>query len=280
MLLDNTGKEEKFMSFIQIIKNSIFKPTKNSNTRKMKNGQFILLIFVLIIMLFIPKFSNILEIKQIFTNDINLAQKNIPEFEIKNNQLTSNNQQGVIVNGKFISFIFDPTDKKDPKDFIKSDNNNYLMVDLTKTGIYVGINEQLEEMMPISPNPVDLSYNNLSTKTLSKNQFFKYLRSMVNNPKYIMVILGISAIMLLTSLIFNLLILTISALIYTKLSKINLKFLEIFKLCTVSSVLPTLIQVILSFFVSTSFLSPLVLIASLFIFFANIRPLNNKNNNL
>lgn len=268
------------MSFIQIIKNSIFKPTKNSNTRKMKNGQFILLIFVLIIMLFIPKFSNILEIKQIFTNDINLAQKNIPEFEIKNNQLTFNNQQGVIVNGKFISFIFDPTDKKDPKDFIKSDNNNYLMVDLTKTGIYVGINEQLEEMMPISPNPVDLSYNNLSTKTLSKNQFFKYLRSMVNNPKYIMVILGISAIMLLTSLIFNLLILTISALIYTKLSKINLKFLEIFKLCTVSSVLPTLIQVILSFFVSTSFLSPLVLIASLFIFFANIRPLNNKNSNL
>ena len=266
------------MSFMNIIKTSLTKPTKSLDNKNMNFWQWLGLALILNILLCLPLITKSLTLKDMALEDLTKASQNIPNFKITNNQLQTNkNENGVIYNGQLMTVTFDPQNKQSVSEIRKQLNHNLFGINLTPTKIYFGVNNSIAKMIP-ETNPLTLTYEDLNANNQSKNQLFKTFKTFINSKEIKSIFLISIFLTSFGTLITNLLIIAIAAWFYAKLSKIPMPLGATFKLCTSLSLLPIILQCCLAFFFSTSLLQTLTLILTLTLFFINVNPIIRQLN--
>ena len=263
------------MSFFKLLSLSLIHPTSTIKAIKMKFGTTLCFILLLNIILMIPSIIQSFNIRDAFINDLHNAQKYLPNFQIKNNKMHTKNNEGVIYEGKLAAFTYDPQDKRSGSQLSDNLDNQLFGLALNSNTITIGLNSNLLNSVPMK-NPIRLDYSTITNTTMTKTQFFNELQQTLKSSTFVSMFLLFLFSYSLGILITNLLIVTFSAWLYVKLSKIKLKITQVFKLCLPLSVIPMLLQIVLSLFFSISSLSTITLIITLTLFFITVRNLRNN----
>lgn len=266
------------MSFFKLLKSSFIKPTQNLKAKDMSFWQVLLYLIILNCILMVPLITKAFNLREMATNDLSKAQQNINNFSIKNGEIQTDAKKGTIYNGELITVTFDPYDKQSQSEMIANLHSNLFGLSFEKSKLRLGANEMIANFLP-SSNPITLSYKDLGFTNISKKNLFNKFESLIFNSSFISLFLIICFVMTLFSLLVNLIIVTFAALLYSKMSKLTLKFGEIFKICIALAPIATIIEALLQIIISAPNAATISLIIILFLFFQTVKPLQ-KNKQL
>lgn len=268
------------MSFWQTLKTALFHPTQLGKYHKLGGFKTFLYFLLITIMLAIPFAPTVYANLSALKNDINKFSRSIPNFKIENNQLTMEKpNDGLIFQGHHAIFTFDPNNHRTKKDIQKDITQDTIVsVDLNKNHVMVALQKNMAQSIN-QTSPFVLSYKQLQLNGLTKQQivhFFTNTNLMVQT--LVLATLIFLVIFIIPNYALNLLILTISALLYCRIAGFKLNFGDNLKLCIFSATWPTIIQVIAQLINPTSMIGSIAMLLNLGFYFIAMRYFQTQHN--
>lgn len=260
------------MTFFQTLKNAVIHPTQLNQSKNMKGWKVFLYLLLLTIMLTIPtaftasqSFSNMMTSVTTFLD-------HAPNFTIKDGTLTTNEKiKGFIYESDGIKLSFDPNDKQSPKQLLDGLGDDLMGMSLMKHQFVFAVQKDNMAAQMLPNNPFVVSYKGSNLEGVSKST----LQQLINNPMvqstFTTMMFLFSFIPVLINLCMNLLFTSVIALLYCKMSRLSLRFGQVFKLMTFSTTLPAIVALIIQLIFKDVPLLNYVYVFNLLIFFLAVK---------
>lgn len=264
------------MSTFKLIQAAFKKPSLLIEARKKKGFHVFLFMLLLSIVLSLPTVIQSMNFLDSLKEDGDKIIQKVPDFSITDGTLkTDKKDSGFIYQTNSMIFTFDPDGKRNKKD-IESDGSRGLMtVALLKNEIVLVLPTVGSTADVLDSSILSLPYTTPQLKILDKEFLTNLLTNDSQKMMLFIFVLLTSGFVIFLSLLFDLIVMTFFANIFTKLKVINLKFGEIFKILVYCATIPTILTMALQFLWPSLSLGSAGLALTLLIYF-NIFPKQNK----
>lgn len=266
------------MGLFQSIKTVLFHPTKIGPVIHLKKFKVFLYILCLGLVSTLPLGKVCYDLTKELQNNAQTFVQNMPQdMKIQNNELKAKKGSGFIYQGKIGTFVFDP-DNKEKKTALKEQS---------KESNFAVQFQQKQVALALAPNSFAASmfgqnYFTLSYKEAGFNGLTKANLLQLTSTKQLSLAVVITCVLLsffpcLINLLLNLLMTSVIALFYCKMTNVPLRFGQCFKLVVFCSTWPLLVAGISQFFFSNVFLANYLYFATI-LFFIMVINTNRKQN--
>lgn len=264
------------MSTFNLIKATFKQPALLIEARKKKGLHIFLYMLVLTFILSLPIVFQSMGLLNSLKNDGEKIVNKLPEFSVINNELTTTKKDaGFIYQTDSMIFTFDPEGKRSKKDIEADATKGVLTMALLKNEAVIILPTAGSTADVLDSNVLSLSYSTPQLSNINKNFLSNLLTDKSQNTILFTVVLFTSMFIIFLSLLFDLIIMTFFANIFTKLRLVQLKFTEIFKILVYCSTFPTILSAALQFIWPQLAIGSFGLAFTLIIYF-NIFPRSNR----
>ena len=264
------------MSTINLIKATFKQPALLIEARKKKGFHVFLYMILLSFILSVPVVFQSIGILNSLKHDGEEIIKKVPEFSIENNLLTTDKKDaGFIYQTNSMIFTFDPEGKRSKQDIEADAVNGVLTIALLKNEAVLVLPTAGSTADVLDSSVLALPYSTPQLNNINKAALTNIFTEKSKNAILFGVVLVTSAFIIFLSFLFDLIIMTFFANIFTKLRMIQLKFTEIFKILVYCATLPTILSVVLQLIWPGLSLGSIGLALTLIIYF-NIFPKPKK----
>lgn len=260
------------MNNLTLFKSSITNIPQLNSGKKMSFGKVILYIFFLSTILAIPVTKQVFSIAQNIKEDSQKITQKLPAFEIKNGKLiTPPNTEGFIYQTNSIIFTFDPQGKRSASD-VRSDliGNAFGVAFLRDEFIIVLSSNNATESL-LGSDQFSISYSNDLLDGLNQQSLKDFLNETGIPWWSLLIVFVVSLYPVFLGLIIHLLLISIGAILYSKMKLYSLRFLDCLKIVTYATTLPILLSSMIRFFNPAFDDSLLIIFVSLLFFFLATR---------
>ncbi|MBO0475849.1 DUF1189 domain-containing protein [Vagococcus sp. DIV0080] len=260
------------MSTLNLIKATFKQPALLIEARKKRGFHVFLYMILLSIILSLPVAFQSMGILNTLKSDGEKIVEKLPDFSIENNLLTTKEKDsGFIYQTDSMIFTFDPEGKRSKPEIEADATNGVLTIALLKDEAMVVLPTVGSTADVLDSNVFSLPYSTAQLNNLNKTVVTNMLTEKAQNTILFGVVLLTSMFIIFLSFLFDLVVMTFFASLFTKLRMVNLKFSEVFKILVYCSTLPTLFSVLIQFVLPGLGLGSLGLALTLIIYF-NIFP--------
>ena len=236
------------MTLVQLFVTAFKKPADLYEGRKKSGGKVFLYLLILSLILALPVIRQVVHVFNLVQDDMQKIAKEMPEFKIENNQLTTEKEEdGFIYQTDYMVFSFDPQNKRTPEDIRKDLSGNVIGVGLLKNEVVFAIADENIIASQLQVNPMILTYDRFDSQQLNKS-YFENLATSNRSTRYVSgVTFLVLLIPVLANFVFSLLIVTMISHFFTGARLMNLTFGESFKLVVFASTMPVFITAAIDF---------------------------------
>ncbi|HCM88333.1 MULTISPECIES: DUF1189 domain-containing protein [Vagococcus] len=264
------------MSTFKLIQATFKQPSLLIEARKKKGFHVFLFMLLLSIVLSLPTVIQSMHFLDSLKEDGDKIIQKVPEFSITDGTLkTDKKDSGFIYQTNSMIFTFDPDGKRNKKDIETDASRGLMTVALLKNEIVLVLPTVGSTADVLDSSVLSLPYTTPQLKILNKD----FLTNMLTDDSRKMIlfvfVLLTSGFVIFLSLLFDLIVMTFFANLFTKLKLINLKFGEIFKILVYCATIPTILTMLLQFLWPSLSIGSAGLALTLLIYF-NIFPKNKK----
>lgn len=255
------------MSYIQLVKSSFYQFEKLKAAKKIAFAKIIGHIFLVSFIFALPLSFQAFQLFQEIQNDGKQIAQQIPDFTIKNNQLTVEGAtKGFIYQTDSIIFTFDPEGKRTPEALSKDLLGNFLSVGLLKDQAVLALPDTENVTTILGSNQLKVPYSNSKIQHLTgENLRERILQNQL--PLWLLpLILLVALYPSFITVIFSLLIATLFANMFGRFRGLKQSFLENFKIMVMASTLPIILATIVSSLSPSFSADTFISIGSIFIF--------------
>lgn len=260
------------MNNFSLFKSSIINIPELNHSKQMSFGKVILYIFFLSAVLAIPVTKQVFTIAQDIKKDGQKIAKKLPEFEIKNGAfVTPADTEGFIYQTNSIIFTFDPQGKRSISDVRGDLIGNAFGVAFLKDEFVIVLNSSSGTDSILGSDQFELPYSNDFLDGINQQSLKNFLDETGIPWWSKLLVFAISLYPVFLSLIINLLLITLGAVLYSKMKFYTLRFLDCLKIITYCATLPIILSSILRFFNPSFDDSFLIIMVTLVLFFLATR---------
>lgn len=264
------------MSTINLIKATFKQPALLLEARKKRGIHVFLYMILLSFILSLPVVFQSVGILNSLKHDGEEIVKKVPEFSIENNLLTTKEKDsGFIYQTDSMIFTFDPEGKRSKQDVEADAMNGVLTIALLKNEAVLVLPTAGSTADVLDSNVLALPYSTAQLNNINKNMLTNMFTERSKNTILFAVVLVTSVFIIFLSFLFDLIIMTFFANIFTKLRLVQLKFTEVFKILVYCATIPTILSVVLQLIWPGLSLGSVGLALTLIIYF-NIFPKPNR----
>lgn len=257
------------MKFKQLVLAAFFNFPALKDAHKNKLWKSLLYLLLLSVILAIPIMLQAVKTLDTLQTDVKTIAKKIPDFTIKDNTLTpENNEKGFIYQTNSLIFTFDPDGKRTAKDVSSDISGNQFSIGLMKNEVVValpttaGVAEQL-----YGSNLLKFKYSDETLTGLTGKSIRTSVQSLSLPSWFKLLVLIFAVIPTFIDLLFTMIIASFFANLFAKMSKKAIRYGGSFKTMIYAATLPIVISTII-LCINPNFSSEtFIWIATLFIYF-------------
>ncbi|WP_071131759.1 DUF1189 domain-containing protein [Enterococcus timonensis] len=181
-----------------------------------------------------------------FKSDAQTITHQLPDFEIKNHQLTAaNNQSGIFMTDHLI-VTFDPGDQRTAKEVYADASISTISVGLFSDQVVVGLPSSEVLNSVLGGNHFTFNYDEANLEGFSKAELSDTLQMRL--PWWLYVLLFLVALYpVLLNLLINIIFLTIAGLLYGLMKGVRIRFMAAMKMVVFASTWSVVVMAVLSF---------------------------------
>ena len=260
------------MKTLDLIKATFKEPQLLIEARKKRGIHVFLYMLLLSLILSIPVVFHSMGLLSSLKNDGEKIVEKIPEFTIKDNKLTtSEKESGFIYQTNSMIFTFDPEGKRNKSDIEADAGRGILTMALLQNEAILILPTAGSTADVLDSNTIALPYSTPQLNNINREFISKVLADQSSNNLLFGVVVATSVVIIFLSFLFDLIIMTFFANMFTRLKMIRLKFTEVFKILVYCSTIPTILTVALQLIWPSLSIGSFVLAITLIIYF-NIFP--------
>ncbi|MGX7023626.1 DUF1189 domain-containing protein [Vagococcus hydrophili] len=264
------------MSTFKLIQAAFKQPSLLIEARKKKGFHVFLYMILLSIILSLPTVIQSMSFLDSLKEDGDKIIQKVPDFSIKDGAIkTDKKDAGFIYQTNSMIFTFDPEGKRNKKDIETDATGGNMALALLKNEVVLVLPTVGSTADVLDSSVLSLPYTTPQLKILDKDFLTNLLTNDSQKMVLVLFILLTSGLVIFLSLLFDLVVMTFFANIFTKLKMINLKFGEIFKVLVYCATIPTILTIVLQFLWPSLSLGSAGLALTLLIYF-NIFPKPNR----
>lgn len=254
-------------SFI-LFKQSLFQLTHLHQAKKMPFWKVILYVVFLSAILALPITKQLFSIMQDIKSDGQKIASKLPDFTITDGKLkTASKTEGFIYQTNSIIFTFDPEGKRSLNDVTADSVGTAVGLGLLQDEFVVAFPKSGAADSLLGANQFEIPYSKGTLDGLNSKDLKESLDG-ASFPFWIRLIVFVFTLYpTFLNLIFNLLMITIGANLYSKIRLYKLRFLDCLKISTYCATLPVIASSILHFINRSFDDSFLIVFVSLVVFF-------------
>lgn len=261
------------MTFFQTLKNALIHPSQLNQAKNMKGWKVFLYMLLLTVVLTIPIVITSATSFNETKASVSQFLDHTPDFSIQDGQLKTEKQaKGFIYDGLGMKLAFDPQNKQKPDQLLHDlSDDDPMGVSLMRDRLVFAVTKDNIASQMLPSNPLVISYKNSALESVTKAQFQKVLDNPAISSTFYVMMFIFSLIPTLINLAINLLFTGVIALLYCKMSRLSLRFSQVFKLIVFCTTLPALIAVIAQFIFPNFPIINYVYVFNLVIFFIAVQ---------
>lgn len=236
------------MSTFKLIKSTFKQPMLLIEARKKKGFHVFLYMVFLSLLLSLPVAFQSMGLLNSLRDDGEKIVEKIPDFSIKDNELTTPTKDaGFIYQTDSMIFTFDPDGKRNKHDVQEDASKGVLTLALLKNEAVLILPTVGSTADVLDGNVLSLPYSTPQLSNINKEFLSSLLTERSQNAILFSIVLITSVAIIFLSFLFDLIIMTFFANLFTKLKLVQLRFGEVFKILVYCSTFPTLLTVLLQF---------------------------------
>jgi maltodextrin utilization protein YvdJ len=255
---------------------SFFSIEKLSEAKKLSWGKAVFYTLFLTVILALPITTDTWTTTSEMLDDAKTIAQKIPDFSLKDGAIETKQDKSFIYQTNHFIFTFDPKGER-TIDEVKSDaaGSAFAFAFLKDRFTFV-LPSILTDENGTNQAPMSIKYTNKVFKGATGAKIRKVVLE-TQQPAWMFIIIYLIAYLpALFGLVVNLLVLTIAAVLYNKMSRIPLKFGETLKTMLLALTAPIILSTIICFFIPTIDTSFIQMIMGLLIYFKAAGPLRPK----
>ena len=259
------------MTFFQTLKNAIIHPTRLNESKNLSIGKTIIYVLLLTLFTAIPITLYSGQTLEQTKKEALTFFDACPNFNIAHGTLNAKGNDGMIYQGKHLVLSLDPKNKQTASQLQELLSPEQFGISFTKKQLLFTVpkNHIAEKMMP--KNPMSLNYQEEGMNGLTKEAMVSFLNNPMIATLFYTVFLIFAFIPSLISLLSNLIMTGVIAWLYCKMTRVDLKFRQIFKLTLFSTTLPALLGIVVQLLFNNLMMVNYIYALNLIIFFFAIK---------
>lgn len=259
------------MNTKQLITSSLFKFNQLKDAKKTSFWKTILYLIALSVILALPLAYQVGQVIHDIQKDGQKIAKKIPNFEIVDGKLATDDADGFIYQTNSIIFTFDPQGKRTEEDITNDLIGNFVSVGLLEDKAVLALPSSGITSSLFGSNELAINYTSEPLSSLTGTD----VRAMLNQttlPLFLKImILLVSIYPTFLNLLITVFMASLGGLIYARLRMNKITFFETLKIMVYAVTLPTLIATVLYFLLPSFDTSLFITLAGLFIFIQTIK---------
>lgn len=264
------------MSTYKLIKSTFKQPALLIEARNKKGFHVFFYMIFLSLLLSLPVVFQSMGLLSSLQQDGEKIVAEMPDFSIEDNKLkTTEKDSGFIYQTDSMIFTFDPDGKRNKQDVQSDASKGVLTLALLKDEVVLVLPTVGSTADVIDSNVLSLPYSTPQLSNINKAFVSDLLTQRTQTTILFLIVLITSVIIIFASFLFDLIIMTFFANLFTKMKMVQLRFGEVFKILVYCSTFPTLLTVLLQFVWPTLAIGSISLALTLIIYF-NIFPKPKK----
>lgn len=255
------------MNLFKLFCMSIFNIPKLNLTKKLPFFKAIIYLFILSVISAVPITKQLSSVMHDVKEDGQKIAKKLPDFSIEEGKfITDKGTEGFIYQTNSIIFTFDPEGKRSLTDVQSDLIGNVIGIAFLKNSLVFVLPGSSTADSVVGSNQIEVPYADGMLDGLNKTNL-KDALDHATIPFWIKAIFFVLSLYpMFINLLFNILILTTAAFLYSKMRAYTLRFLEILKIVTFCSTLPIIVSSVFHWF-NNGFDDSMIFILATFAFF-------------
>lgn len=260
------------MNSLQLFTAAFSKPQTLAEGKKMAFWKVVLYVVFLSMILSIPVVVQVIRSFNDVKQDSQEIATKIPDFEINDGKLTTaHTGEGFIYQTNSIIFTFDPDGQRTEHDIQNDVIGNAVAIAFLQNEFYIALPDNGLLSVALGNSHFSLAYSTGQFDGLSGQKIREALNQTSLPFWSYLLIFVVTLYPVFINLIINLLLISIGAIVYSKLRLLRLRFFDCLKIVVYAATVPAILSVILQVLLPNFDASLFMILLTLFYFYRAVR---------
>lgn len=272
-------KDDFMMTFFNVLVQSIKRPYELLQYHSQKWRKVIGYMLFLTLIMSLPAILQSVKLINSFKEDATKIVQKMPDFEIKNNQLTTDKKDsGFVFQTNSVIFTFDPDGKRSVADVSQDGVDRVIPIAFLQDKIVIVSPRVNASADVVDTKTIEIPYHSIPNNDFINREAIKNITSSnFNNMSLIIIFVILNLLVLLLNFALNTLLLTLLANITNRLRFITLRFSQTYRVMVYCASVPILAMSVLQLVFPTIPFGSITLGLTLLVYFNVIHSLMPKN---